>query len=821
VKVSLHWLKSCVALDASVDEITHAITFLGFEVEQVIRTGLPPLQHVVVGEVLTRQPHPNADKLSVCTVDVGPAGGVKTIVCGAPNHKVGDRVPVALPGAVLPGDFQIKQSKIRGQLSDGMMCSPDELGLGGGHSGLLILDGRPPLGAPINDVLPPGDVVFDIEITPNRPDALCHLGLARELAAWFRRDLVYPPVKFTGLSADAPGRRDLLTDVAVETGEDCPLYTAHVITGVKIGPSPAWLQERLKAVGLRPINNVVDVGNFVMLETGQPVHAFDARKIGGSRIVVRHAHHGEKLVTLDGKERVLNSRMLVIADAARPLVIAGIMGGTDAEVDDTTTDLVLEVAYFKPAGIRWTSRKLGLSTDSSYRYERGVDPHTLMEDAHRAIDLILETAGGQVVGPFCKVGEDRPWKSEITLTPDYVRRQLGFAVADQEMKDALEALELPIVRDELTAENQPQWTVSIPSWRGDLDRPIDLVEEILRLYGTDRIPRSTVMTPGLPGDDDPVVRFNRRATDYLVGQHFHECVNYTLRSVAEIRQWVSDTSVQELALANPFVEDQSHLRSTLLIGLLGSLKLNQSRGTGVTRLCETGRIFLESNGQIFECAAAAFIEAQTKDAGRQWLKRTPADFYTVKNRVHILAAYAGVGLSALPATAVTGAYFGWQEGHSAAVGNLQAHGFEARFGLMNLAMIRALGLEGQVMAGLFAILPEKLAAGGGPRRYQDFSHFPPVLRDLALEVDAAARAEDVRQKLARTTEAVVGAAFAVERVAVFDVYQGGELPAGKKSLAFSLVFRAADRTLTDEEVNAAFTRIQREIAADGSMRVRA
>ncbi|MDD2763722.1 MAG: phenylalanine--tRNA ligase subunit beta [Opitutaceae bacterium] len=820
MKLSLNWLKSYVALDAPIDEITHAITFLGFEVEQVIRTGVPPLQHVVVGEVLAREQHPNADKLTVCTVDVGPAGGVKTIVCGAPNHRVGDRVPVALPGAVLPGDFKIKQSKIRGQLSDGMMCAPDELGLGGGHEGLLILDGRPPLGAPINEVLPPGDVVFDVEITPNRPDGLSHLGMARELAAWFRRDLVYPPVKFAGLPAGAPERRDLLGGISVEADEDCPLYTAHVISGVKIGPSPAWLQERLTAVGLRPINNVVDVGNYVMLETGQPVHAFDAKKIGGGRIVVRHARQGEKLVTLDGKDRVLSGRMLVIADAAKPLVIAGIMGGANAEVNDTTTDLVLEVAYFKPACIRWTSRQLGLSTDSSYRYERGVDPHTLREDAHRAIDLILETAGGQVVGPFCQAGEDRPWQSEIRLTPDYVRRQLGFHIPDQEMKDALEALELPIVRDELMSDGQPQWTVSIPSWRGDLDRPIDLVEEILRLYGTDRIPRSTVTAPGLLGDDAPVVVFNRKAADYLVGQHFHECVNYTLRSLAEVGPWVSAASAQELALANPFVEDQSHLRSTLLIGLLESLKLNQSRGTGATRLFEIGRVFIESTGQIYECAAAAFIEAQTKDAGRQWLKRPPADFYTAKNRVHILASHAGVNLAALTAAPVAGGWFGWQEGHSAAIGGLRDHGFEARFGLMNLALVRALGIEGQVMAGIFAILPEKLAAAGGPRRYQEFSHYPPVLRDLALVVDAAAPAEDVRQALARAAQTVAGSAFAVERVAVFDVYQGQGLPEGKKSLAFSLVFRAADRTLTDDEVNTAFAGIQKAITADGRMSVR-
>ena len=279
--------------------------------------------------------------------------------------------------------------------------------------------------------------------------------------------------------------------------------------------------------------------------------------------------------------------------------------------------------------------------------------------------------------------------------------------------------------------------------------------------------------------------------------------------------------MQELALANPFVEDQSHLRPSLLAGLLESLKLNQSRGTGATRLFETGRVFIEDNGQVFECAAVGFVEAQTKDAGRRWLKRAPADFYTVKHRVRILAAHAGVDLSTRASTPVAGPYLGWQEGHSAAVGTLAADGFEARFGLMNLAMVRALGIEGQVMAGIFAVLPEKLAAGAKPRRYQDFSHFPPALRDLALVVDATAPAEDVRQRLEQTARRVVGGAFAVEQVGIFDVYQGQGLPEGKKSLAFSLVFRAADRTLTDDEVNAAFGKIQQDITADGKTRVRA
>ena len=359
MKISLNWLRDYVALDASADEICRAITFLGFEVENVIRTGAPQLNHVLVGEVLTRNKHPNADKLSVCTVSLSEALGVKTIVCGAQNYTVGDRVPVALPGAVLPGDFVIKQSKIRGESSDGMMCSAKELGISEDAAGLMILADRPALGTPINAILPPGDTVFDIEITPNRPDCLSHVGIARELAAWFKKDLVCPQGKFRGaLPAGAATRQDLLAVVRVEAPEDCPLYLAHVVTGIKIGPSPAWLQQRLAAVGLRSINNVVDIGNFVMLESGQPLHAFDARKLAGAQIVVRRAVDGEKITTLDGKERTLTGSMLVIADGAKPVVIAGIMGGENSGVTAETTDLVIECAIFKRQSIRATSKRL-------------------------------------------------------------------------------------------------------------------------------------------------------------------------------------------------------------------------------------------------------------------------------------------------------------------------------------------------------------------------------------------------------------------------------------------------------------------------------
>ncbi len=821
MKISLNWLRDYIDLTASNDEISRAITFLGFEVEGILNTGAPKLDHVVVGEILTRTKIPNPKKeISLCTVDVGPAGGVKSIVCGAHNCDPGRRVPVALPGAVLPGDFKITASKKYGHESQGMLCGPDEIGLPAGD-GLLILEGTPALGTPINEVLPAGDTVFDIEITPNRPDCQSHLGIARELAAWFKLPLKYPQENFRGDVSDAPALPDLLSSVRVETPEDCPLYTAYVVSGVKIGPSPAWLQQRLSAVGLRPINNVVDVGNYVMLETGQPLHAFDAKKLGGAQIVVRRAAEGEKITTLDGKERALTSRMLVIADAQKPVVIAGIMGGENSGVSADTTDLVIECAIFNRQSIRATSRQLALSSDSSYRYERGVDPHATLENAWRAIDLIVETAGGKVVGPAFKVGGDVPWQREIVVTHDYITEKLGFDVPAADMRAAFEALEFTINREEQTERPNrgPAWTVGIPSWRDDLDRPIDLVEEVLRLYGTEKIPATVVQSPGLVNDDDPIVLFNRRVTDYLVGHDFHECVNYTLRPAKELTAWVDTAGAPGLALANPFVEDQSHLRPTLVSGLLESLKLNQSRGVAASRLCETGRIFIDRKGEKVECVAVAFIIAEPVGE-RTWLKREPADFYTTKHLVSALATAAGIDFARQPLTAVAEPAFGWQAGHAASAGVIEFGGWVARCGLLSLAHLKSLGIEGKVYAGQFAILPEKLSSDATRRRYADFSLQPVALRDLALVVDAATTASEVQKTLAKLARAAVGTAFALESVSAFDVYAGLGMPEGKKSLAFSFVFRAPDRTLTDDEVNVVFNKIQDEVAKTTTWQIR-
>ncbi len=819
MKLSLNWLRRYVAVDRPVDEISHALTMIGFEVEGVIRTGLSPIPLVVVGEILSRDKHPNADKLSVCTVRVAPDGEPQQIVCGAPNCDAGNRVPVALPGAVMPGDFKIKASKIRGVDSAGMMCSSRELGLGDDHGGLLLLDGALPLGTPIHDALGAGDVVFDLEITPNRPDCLSHLGLARELAAWFRLPLQYPELVTPPPAAHAPAVPQLFESVSVVAEEDCPFYTAHVIAGVKIGPSPEWLQEALRAVGLRPINNVVDVTNFVLLETGQPLHAFDAKKIAGRRLIIRRAGDGEKLVTLDEKERTLDGRMLVIADAEKPLVVAGIMGGANAEVDATTTDLVLESAFFKPTGIRATSKRLGLSSDSSYRFERGVDPCGLLPAARRAIDLIVETAGGALVGPLFKVGGEPATVTEIEASPEWIRGRAGYDIPDATMRELLESLELEIV--ERPAAEDPrrvEWTVKVPSWRGDLDRAVDLVEEVVRLHGCEKIPPAPVVATALPEADDPITEFNRAATAYLVGQHFHECMNYSQRSGRETAAWISETAAQTLGLANPFTEEYSHLRATVITGLLDNLLLNQDRRTGATRLFEVGRTFRELNGKIVECLSVGFV-IRLESEETQWRERAAADFYTAKRHLAVIAANAGIGLENLRVAAVDATHAGWQPGHSASFGRL-ADGFEARCGLMNLEMLRRLGLSGGVVGGILHLLPERLAAVRPRAKFKPFSLFPAALRDIALVVDTAAVAENVRRDVAKAARAAAGNAVALENVRLFDVYQGKGLPEGKKSLAFSLAYRAADRTLTDDEVNAVFQKAQDELSKKAEYAIR-
>ncbi|MCD8481966.1 MAG: phenylalanine--tRNA ligase subunit beta [Verrucomicrobia bacterium] len=718
----------------------------------------------------------------------------------------------ALPGAILPGDFAIKESKLRGVDSQGMLCSERELGLGEDQGGIAILAERPAPGTPVNEVFSGSDVVFDIEVTPNRPDCLSHLGIARELAAYFRRPLSYPQV--VANESSGPGGH-LIRSVRSETEENCPHYRGYSIRGVTIGESPSWLKERLASIGLRPINNVVDATNFVLHELGQPLHAFDAKKIAGGEIIVRMARANEKITTLDEKERALDASIMVIADADKPLVIAGVMGSVDAEVDQTTQDVFLESAYFRSTSIRKTSRRLGLSTDSSYRFERGVDPKGAEFAALRCVDLILEIAGGEFMGHPLTAGEAPFTEKEIELTPTYVRERLGFDISDPDIIAALEALELDVTR--LESDDNLTIRVGIPSFRLDLYRPIDLVEEVLRIYGSDRIPQGTVRCTGLVTEDNPITRFNRRVNTLLVGKGFNEVMHYSLRSEDELRDWFGHAQADNLALTNPLASDASHLRASLIPGLLDCLALNQARQNEPRALFETGRVFREENGKVYEMVSIAFVLLQ--DAPSGWLRRESADFYTVAQIASELLAQAGVGADPSKFTPLI-AENAWQEGHSARFGGFKM-GFEAKFGLLNPAMTKRWDVRGMVLAGAVYLTPTFLQREPKRRGYKSFSSFPAALRDLALVLPENISAGQVRQEVEKAAIQAANKQFAVEAVEIFDVYRGKGLPDGHKSIAFSIAFRSSERTLQDKEVAAAFDATCKSLTASGKYSLRA
>ena len=807
MKISLEWLGRYLALERTPGEIEAALTLLGFEVESVRRTGLAPLDKVVVGEILSSERHPNANRLRVCRVTTGDGERERTIVCGATNYAVGDRVAVALVGAALPSGIKIRKSKFRGILSKGMMCSERELNLGNDQSGLLILKSRPEIGTPINEVFPGGDAIFDIEVTPNRPDCLSYLGIARELAAYFGLSVKYPEIGASWRDSGQGPSTLLLKRVRIETPENCPHYRAYSIAGVSVGPSPEWLQRDLTAIGLRPINNVVDITNFVLFETGQPLHAFDAAKIGGSSLIIRQAREGEEITTLDDKERRLDGQMAVIADREKPLVIGGVMGSIDAEVDESTRDIVLESANFNPSNIRRTSRVLAFSSDSSYRFERGVDPLGTERAALRAIDLITEVAGGRFLGMPHVGGGSQPVDRSFLIAPDFVRERIGFDVADGEIRKAFEGLHLQ-VSEEVAGRREPVWRVSIPSFRLDLEQPIDLVEEFLRVYGTDRIPPTSVTVPGLVQRDDPVSKMKQIAGDYLVGHNFNECANYSMRASDELRKWFPECDLGVLALSNPLGLDQSHLRPSLIPGLLDCVRLNRSRGNQPTRLFERGSVFREVDGSIWEFISLAFLVVEA-EGQPTWRERAPADFFTVSSVAENLLRLAGV---AVPEGAFRpiGSHSIWQEGHSAALGDARS-GYRGQAGLLNASFLRAWDVEGPVRAGEVWFLPSFLRGERSPRKFAAFSRYPAVTKDLALVVDEGILAEEVRSKLEGVAGSAVERKFAVEKVSVFDLYRGEGLPEHSKSLAFSIRFRSLERTLTDVEVNEVFERILKEI----------
>ena len=819
MKISYNWLKHYLPADVTPEAIAEALPLLGFDIESMTRMGPPPLENVVVGRIESFEQHPNADRLSVCTVVTEEGGEPHGIVCGAKNFKAGDHVMVALPGAVLPGDFKIKRSKLRGVDSAGMLCSARELGVGDNHEGILILDAAEPLGKSVNAVFAEADTLLEVEVTPNRPDCLNHIGIARELAARFSVNVAYPEVVGTLDRSNEKGEQAqaILQKVEIDERAECPYYTAIRIDKVKVGPSPKWLKDALEIIGLRPINNVVDVTNYVLHELGQPLHAFDAAKIQGDTLHVRCARKDERITTLDGKDRILQEGMTVIADATRSLAVAGVMGGVDAEVDETTRSIVLESAYFNSSAVRATARALGLSSDSSYRFERGVDPQGVGYAALRALDLILATAGGEQVGAMLTAGAVPEIVAEIEIKPDFIRERIGFAVDDSVIQDVFAGLELEISEHERDTDDEV-WCVRIPSFRGDLERPIDLVEEFIRVYGTDKIPQTRVQVPAVGGDDASVYRFLEDAARLLTGAGFDEALLYSLRSREEVELWFGRGNGEALALANPLASDQSHLRPSLIPGLLDVLRFNNARQTGARRFFERGRVFREQDGVVTEYVSVGFVVLLQSDAVR-WKQREQADFFTARGLAEELLALADIRVQAASFSPVDEGRASWQSGHAASFIDSK-RGFGVTVGLLDASVLTRWDIDQPVLAGSLFIRPEHFdRLKSKRRRYQPLSEFPATVRDIALLVDASESAGKVTAQLEKIVRSEIKD-YELEGIDLFDSYSGKGIAESKRSLAFSLRFRAADRTLREDEVNPAFERMQVRIASDTAYTVR-
>ncbi len=793
MKVSFQALSRHLDLaGVTAERVAEVLPMLGLEVESVTTFGLAPLPLVVVGEIKSFEKHPKADRLSVCQVDVGD-GAIRQIVCGAKNFKAGDRVPVALPGTVMPSGFAISISKLRDVDSAGMMCSSEELGLGKGEDGLLILTPRQPaLGTPLNALFGAPDTVLEISVTPNRGDCLGIRGVARDLAAALGLTLKPLSVKTAAGFAAAPSAADAVKFVR-SSSEFCPYYMLRTLKNVKVAPSPEWLRRDLEAAGLRPINNVVDITNWVLLELGQPLHAFDAKKVSEG-IEARPAREGEEIVLLDGKKVKLETGVCVIADAQRPLVVAGVMGGVDSGVTDSTTEVLLEAAWFRPGEIRRVARRIGVSTDSSHRFARDVDPAGVELASRLATDLLIELAGAQVVGPAVVVG--KPPRADVTieLPAGYVAAKLGTPIADVDVNAAFARLGFTV------KPSATGFSVLVPSFRSDVTRPIDLVEEFIRIHGTDKVPAGRPIAP-LPGDEDALTSvFTREVSARLVGAGFTECCHYSLRDAAELERTLGADKAALVAMDNPLTAEQTHLRASLVPGLAGALALNLSVHADPHGLFEVGTVFRpQADGTVREFISVAFAIV-AEPVTRSWKSREAFDALRAKRLLQDAAALAGVASVRLSFAAANGGL--WQADHAAALVD-RGRAAEGACGVLDLRWTRSLGLKSSVIAGEVCFPRSAFAEARKIPRFEAFSSFPPVTKDVAVIVPVDIAAAEVESRVRQGASKAAGKEFALESVNCFDVFTGPGLPKGHRSLAFEIRWRHAARTLTDEETNQA------------------
>ncbi len=778
MKISYNWLKDFVNFDIAPDDLAESLSMAGFEVDSVDQKGVD-VDKVVVGKVIKKEKHPNADKLSVCIVDVKNSAPL-TIICGAPNVAAGQRVPVAKIGAVLPNGMKIRKAKIRGVVSFGMICSEEEMGLAEKSDGVWVLPDDLEIGLPLGAALNiETDYVLDIGITPNRPDGMNHIGIAREVAAIAGVTLHVPTPDF---SESAKNVADFVS-VEIDCPESCPRYSARLIRNITIGPSPDWMARRLEAVGMRSINNVVDITNYVMFETGQPLHAFDFKFVSGGKIIVRESRDGETFVTLDEKSHKLQHGAVLICDAEKPVALGGIMGGLNSEVNDRTTDVLLEAAYFQPENIQRSLRYLGMSSEASMRFERGVDPNGVLHAQARAVELLVKFAGGEVAEGVVDIYPQKIHPVKIELKTAEINRLIGTNLSGDEMRALLGKIEI-----RADGEN-----VIAPTFRPDLTRVADIAEEVARLYGYDNIPLCAATPISYRTHDNPFDDFVESLKTTMTGIGIQEVVTNSLINSQAFQEMTGDPVYTVL---NPLNADLDGLRNNLVPNLLAVLQWNIYRQQKDLAIFEINRVYQypgSLNERPHEEIQLAVALTGTR-GGDDWLSsRELFNFYDIKGVVEFLADKISLDkLAFIPydnfAVENEAVKVLLGEDEIGYIGKLR-NSLRTHFDIASPVLIAQLNVR-----KLFE--HQKTA-----RQFQEIPKFPRVERDLAVIVDRDISSDKIIETIRR-----VGGKY-LKDAYVFDLYTGKQIEASSKSVGFRLIFQSTEKTLTDEEITHWFEQI--------------
>jgi phenylalanyl-tRNA synthetase beta chain len=795
MKISSKWLKQYIDhdLDASnIDGIVHRLAILGFESESVEHISRN-YDKFVVGKVLECSKHPNADKLTLCKVDTGSV--ILPIVCGAPNVMPGQTVPVALEGAKVK-DFVIKKSKIRGEESCGMICAEDELGLSENHDGIMVLDESTGIGTPLNDLFGYEDIVFELEVTANRADALGYLGFGREFAFMTGKDLKIPDMAITECDENTADQ----VKIEINDPHACPRYCGRLIKDIVIKESPAWLKEKLIAVGLRPKNNVVDITNFVMLETGHPLHAFDFNNVAGHKIIVRKAKNGEKFTTLDNKEFELNDKILMICDAEKPLALAGVMGGLDSGVTDITTDVLLEVAYFNLADIRETVKFTNIHTDSSKRFERGVDPNDAEFVINRAAALISELAEGRILKGIADAYPSKIAEKNIDLRISRTEKILGFTVPADEIIRTFNKIELKTVR-----KDADTLSVRVPTFRPDITREIDLIEEAVRLYGYDKIPETAVSEVSLEPSENREEEIIDHVRERLKNLGLVETVS---KSMVD-RKYCLPFERTPVRIEHPLNEEMNHLRNSILLSLLQTADKNIRRKNEKISIFETGKIFFYSEGEISEINSLGVLLSGISKF-KSWNEpESNYDFYDIKGIAE--AFFSGISGNALSySQSDIPVYFDEDQSVSIYSGSIRI----GTFGKLSKGTIDAFEIKQDVLcleadiSGISGYL-ENPSFG-----IKELSKYPKVIKDISVLLDINENALTIENYIRKTAGGIL------TDVTVVDTYRGEQVEINKKSYTFRMSFQSYEKTLSDKDIEKLFEKIINGLKKDLNLEIR-